>query len=317
MIDWNNHDGVNLPMINDFMRNQFYENIIKDNVKNKTVLDIGFGTGLLSMLALKHGATKVIAYESDPERHYLGLNIIQDCGLQSKIDLVNKKYTWQDLEHLQVDVAISETVNGDLWQEGMWNSLPRKPGVLFLPSKYFLEIHVQSVPKIFAESIGMKKTDTEFFTPGVDLDHSFIETVNKNISNWNTTPVIPINKQDIKIGINQFDNRIEGTHGFIPFMRMVTDNTSLKTKIEVNANAMTINDQPIEFNKKYLTSQVANLDPDQYYIVVPRVGLQHDQHRLYLDTGHWGPTNSAVIVHGLYKFNVSHDVIRGKISYTS
>jgi hypothetical protein len=316
MIDWDNHDGVNVSMINDFMRNQFYENIVKDNVKNKTVLDIGFGTGLLSMLALKHGANKIIAYESNPERYQLGLNIIQDCGLQSKIDLVNKKYTWQDLEHLQVDVAISETVSGDLWQEGMWNSLPRKPGVLFLPSKYFLEIHVKSVPRIFAESIGMKKTDIQFFTPGVDLDDPFIQTVNKHISNWNTTPVIPINKQDIKIGINQFDNRIEGTHGFTPFMRMVTDNTSLKTKFEVDTNATTVNNQPIDFDKKYLTAEVENLDPNQYYIVVPRAGLQHDQYKLYLDTGHWGPTNSAVIVHGLNRLVVSHDVHRGKISYT-
>ena len=98
-------------------------------------------------------------------------------------------------------------------------------------------------------------------------------------------------------------------------MRMVTDNTSLKAKIEIDANATTVNNQPIEFDKKYLTSQVENLDPNQYYIVVPRAGLQHDQYKLYLDTGHWGPTNSAVIVHGLNRLNISHEVIRGKISY--
>ena len=34
-IDWNNHDGVNLPMLNDFMRNQFYDNITGKPKSNK------------------------------------------------------------------------------------------------------------------------------------------------------------------------------------------------------------------------------------------------------------------------------------------
>ena len=48
MIDWDNHDGVNLPMINDFMRNQFYEKIIKDNVKNMMISKRIWALGLVS-----------------------------------------------------------------------------------------------------------------------------------------------------------------------------------------------------------------------------------------------------------------------------
>mgnify|MGYP000270922000 CR=1 FL=1 len=62
-IDWHNHDGVNLGMINDFMRNQFYDRILSRYVANQRCTDIGFGTGLLTMLALKHGAEHVQAFE--------------------------------------------------------------------------------------------------------------------------------------------------------------------------------------------------------------------------------------------------------------
>ena len=316
MIDWNNDDGVNLPMINDFMRNQFYENIIKNNVKDKTVLDIGFGTGLLSMLALKHGANKIVAYESNPERYQLGLNIIQDCGLQSKIDLANKRYTWQDLDQLNVDVVVSETVSNNLWQEGMWSSLPRKSGVVFLPGKYFLEIHVQSVSKTFAETVNNTKTETQFFTPGVDLDTTFINSVNKHISNWNKKPVEQINRYSLTNSINSINNG-EGPYGWIPWARMIINGNSLNKTITVEANSITVNKKTIDFSQRYLTAKIDNLDQDQYYMVGPRVGLQHDQHKLYLDASDcWGRPSSGVLIHGLSQCTVTHDVHRGDILYT-
>jgi predicted RNA methylase len=80
-IDFLNHDGVNRAMINDFMRNQFYDNIFAETVKDQHCVDIGFGTGLLSILALKHGARSVTAYESDPARFELGQLIIQTLNL--------------------------------------------------------------------------------------------------------------------------------------------------------------------------------------------------------------------------------------------
>ena len=91
-IDWQNHDGVNFPMLNDFMRNQFYDRILSRYVQNQSCTDIGFGTGLLTMLALKHGAKHVRAFESDWNRYQLGCEIIRRLGLQSQIELINEKY---------------------------------------------------------------------------------------------------------------------------------------------------------------------------------------------------------------------------------
>jgi hypothetical protein len=51
------------------------------------------------------------------------------------------------------DVVFSETVNGNLWQEGLLNSLPRRAGVDFLPGKYFLEIYACVIPESFAQGL--------------------------------------------------------------------------------------------------------------------------------------------------------------------
>jgi len=75
-IDFENHNGVYLPMINDAARNQFYDRILTE-VRDQDCVEIGFGTGFLSMLALKHGARSIVAYESDPVRYELGCKVIE------------------------------------------------------------------------------------------------------------------------------------------------------------------------------------------------------------------------------------------------
>ena len=60
-IDWKNNDGVFLPMLNDFRRNWFYERTLSTSVRDQECVDIGFGTGLLSLIALKHGAKHITA----------------------------------------------------------------------------------------------------------------------------------------------------------------------------------------------------------------------------------------------------------------
>ena len=107
-IDWHNHDGVNLGMINDFMRNQFYDRILSRYVKDQDCTDIGFGTGLLSMLALKHGARHVRAFESDRDRYQLGCKIIEQLNLTDWIELINERY---DHSYQPTPVTFTETVN--------------------------------------------------------------------------------------------------------------------------------------------------------------------------------------------------------------
>ncbi|MCB0351428.1 MAG: hypothetical protein KDD38_09610 [Bdellovibrionales bacterium] len=56
-------------MMNDKFRNNFYENLIKDNAGGKTILEVGTGAGLLTLLALKYGAQHISTYEYNPLLH--------------------------------------------------------------------------------------------------------------------------------------------------------------------------------------------------------------------------------------------------------
>jgi hypothetical protein len=314
-IDFKNQDGVYLHMIKDFMRNQFYDRVLMNNVCNQRCMDIGFGTGLLSVLALKHGADSIVAYESDQDRYQLGCEVIKLLKLQDRITLINQRY-----DHTQglddIDVVFTETVNGNLWWEGLYNSIPRQPGKKFLPGQYFLEIHAQPIPESFARGL-IEFSDDEFrFAPGVDIDEKFVSTINLMICKKYNRPVRPRKKIDLNQGIVQFTRQQSTVWSWIPFQRAVTQGQCV-TQYMLDVENLCVDNQPIDFNQR---KQELRVDTHAWHnetvLIVPRAGMQHGQNKMYLDTGHWGPTEDPIILHKP-KGNlvVSHDLHNGKISY--
>ena len=314
-IDFKNHDGVNLPMINDFMRNQFYDSVLENNVQGQRCMDIGFGTGLLSMLAIKHGAANITAYESDVDRYELGCRIIDLLGLQHRITLLNQRYD-HTMGLNNIDVVFTETVNGNLWWEGLYNSIPRMPGKLFLPGQYFLEIHAVSIPEAFAHGLIEYSEDTYRFAPGINIDEKFVSAVNLMIAKKYHLPVQPKNKTALAPGIIQFERQQSTVWGWIPYQRAITQG-QCKHKYVLDIENCTVNNQPIDFDQHMIELHV-NTDQyqDQTVLIVPRTGMQHHKNKMYLDTGHWGPTEGPIILHKP-KGNlvITHDLHNGKITY--
>jgi len=311
-IDWQNHDGVNLSMINDFMRNQFYDNILRDGLTQKSCIDIGFGTGLLSIMALKHGAKHITAFESDPNRYELGKIIIDRLGLGSSIDLVNQRY---DHDTAKADVIFSETVNGNLWQEGLWRSLPRSVGQTFLPGRYWLEISLIPCPERFARRIGIECQNTKNFDSGVDLDENFIDLINELMqSNTRSQPL-----QFLSPGINNFPHQIETAWGWMPYMRPAMENGMVLARYELDAEraCITTQDQTIGIDWSDRSIKIAvDIICNDTCLLVPRVGMSHGNHVLTLDTGHWGPCQMPVILHQCHgRLSVDHNVYTGNITY--
>lgn len=297
-IDWRNHDGVNLGMINDFMRNQFYDRIISRYVRDQRCTDIGFGTGLLSMLALKHGARHVRAFESNPDRFALGTEVIRQMNLQDRVELINERY---DNSYQPTPVTFTETVNGNLWWEGLWNSLPRDKKSIFLPGEYFLELWAIEVPDSFAQGLCRPGASQQYFSPGVDIDPLFQQTVNQMIG------ATAINDQPLLQGIVRFERQQETDWGWIPYLRVVQSG-SVVASVTVSYWV----EHTDYFALNVPTAQWSN----STVLVVPRFGMKQDNDVLYLDTGHWGPGEDPVLlVRPSGNLVVKHSVQNGVLNY--
>ena len=327
-IDFKHQDGTNLPMLNDFVRNQFYDRVLMNNVHNQRCLDIGFGTGLLSMMALKYGARSIVAYESDQDRYQLGCELIKLLNL-TDITLLNQRYD-HTMRLDNIDVVFTETVDNNLWNEGLYSSIPRQPGKNFLPGQYFLEIHALPILESLAHGLIEFSTDDFQFAPGIDIDEKFVAAVNLMIAikyNLSTKPfkrrlkepVCPRQQINLNPGIVQFT--IPHPHptvwGRIPLPGAVTQGSCVGQYV-LDIKAGRINNNPINFNQPTYKFCIDTTDwQDKTVLIVPRAGMQHGQDKMYLDTGHWGITKDPIILHRpTGALMVTHDLHTGKISYT-
>jgi len=84
-------DHWHFAMLNDAERNTQFEAAIRKAVQpGARVLDIGAGSGLLSMLAARAGATQVTACEVNPALAGQAREMIRDSGYSDRIRVLNK-----------------------------------------------------------------------------------------------------------------------------------------------------------------------------------------------------------------------------------
>lgn len=136
-----------IPMLSDIGRNSFFLASIKSKVFGKLVLDIGCGTGLLSLMAAKYGAKHVYACESNPLLYVIAKEIIGKSPFRNKITLFHCHSEKLSLGlHLpeRVDIIVSEIFSSDIFSEEMISvfadskRLLKKDGI-FLPER--LEVY--------------------------------------------------------------------------------------------------------------------------------------------------------------------------------
>ncbi|KAM3716185.1 Protein arginine N-methyltransferase [Dirofilaria immitis] len=122
------HFGIHEEMLKDEVRTITYRNAIYHNkhlFKDKVVMDVGSGTGILSMFAAKAGATKVIAIEFS-NMATQSKQIVKDNHLENIIEVIHGKV--EDIKELpdgieKVDVIISEWMGYCLFYESMLNTV--------------------------------------------------------------------------------------------------------------------------------------------------------------------------------------------------
>ncbi|XP_065611479.1 protein arginine N-methyltransferase 3 isoform X3 [Cyrtonyx montezumae] len=129
------HYGIHEEMLKDKVRTESYRDFIYQNphiFKDKVVLDVGCGTGILSMFAARAGAKQVIGVDQS-EIIYQAMDIIRLNQLENTITLVKGRIEEVDLPLEKVDVIISEWMGYFLLFESMLDS------VIYAKDKYLAE----------------------------------------------------------------------------------------------------------------------------------------------------------------------------------
>ncbi|NP_001135658.1 putative protein arginine N-methyltransferase 9 [Xenopus tropicalis] len=127
-------------MLNDTKRNLMYQEAIQNAIQNgcKTVLDIGTGTGILSMFAKKAGASYTYACELSKTMYELACEVLTANQMDGQIKLLHmKSHDIQIPEHIpeRVSLVVTETVDAGLFGEGIVESLIHAWKNLLLPPK--------------------------------------------------------------------------------------------------------------------------------------------------------------------------------------
>ncbi len=143
-------------MLRDSIRNRAYQQAIERAAKDRVVLDIGTGSGLLAMMAARAGAQHVYACEANPVLAASAQAVIEANGLADKISVYAKHSAKLDAERDLaggVDLVVSEIFSDSLLSEGVLSSLDHarsklcRPGALFIPERASIMVALADFPE--------------------------------------------------------------------------------------------------------------------------------------------------------------------------
>jgi hypothetical protein len=179
---------------------------------------------------------------------------------------------------------------------------------VFLPGTYFLEMWAVEIPASFAKGLGVQEQTNRVFAPGVDVDPAFVQTVNELICETADCVFNPMILDKLTPGIMQFDRQVGTVWNWIPYMRAV----------QAGSVVASYSATQWDEDRESFTLDVDTKDwRDKTVLIVPRLGMAQDNDRLYLDTGHWGPGESPIILSNPQtNLVVEHSVKTGLITYS-
>lgn len=124
---WNSysHFGIHEEMLKDQVRMRAYKASIVNNrhlFRDKIVLDVGCGTGIMSMYAARAGAKHVYGIDYS-DIVFQAQQIVKDNNLQDVVTLIKGKVEEVTLPVEKVDIIVSEWMGYCLLYEAMLNTV--------------------------------------------------------------------------------------------------------------------------------------------------------------------------------------------------
>ncbi|OIW03986.1 hypothetical protein TanjilG_30262 [Lupinus angustifolius] len=119
------HFGIHEEMLKDSVRTKTYQSVIYQNkflFKDKVVLDVGAGTGILSLFCAKAGAKHVYAVECSHMAD-MAKEIVEVNGYSNVVTVLKGKIEELELPVAKVDIIISEWMGYFLLFENMLNTV--------------------------------------------------------------------------------------------------------------------------------------------------------------------------------------------------
>jgi Ribosomal protein L11 methyltransferase (PrmA) len=328
----NQHAGIlnsHKIMFNDSIRNNFYKKILTGCIANKNCLEVGFGTGILSVIACDLGAKHVIAYEHNRDAYNFGQDLITTLKLSDRILLFNETFEPSKLsQHHKIDVMFSETVDNGLWGEGWYlNTFIDDPSINILPEKYFFESFCIEVENNYAQ--GLLMGPEHLCNPGININHQFVEFVNRHLTS-------NFNKDTLVSKINEYhtneivDISLANQGTFWGWHTQLMEAFDIRQKVADFQYVLDLNKKNITLTDKYKTTiktinpdlssiefQLKMENPNSNYLMFFRVGLESNHEKFYLDSGHFGPFTSAFLLRSSSRnkiVNLSHNLFDGGIT---
>ncbi|KAF2426535.1 S-adenosyl-L-methionine-dependent methyltransferase [Tothia fuscella] len=155
------YNDIHETMLKDTIRTDAYRDFIYDNkhlFAGKTVLDVGCGTGILSMFCARAGASQVFAVDNSSIIEKAKINVITN-NLSDKVTCIRGKIEEVTLPVDKVDIIVSEWMGYCLLFEAMLDSVLwardryLKPEGLLVPSHCTLRIAPLEDPEYITENI--------------------------------------------------------------------------------------------------------------------------------------------------------------------